>query len=123
MYNKHQMRDERCDVFKQKRDKSLAYCGAQHLDRKETQQMQGSHLIESCKKYLQAAIEELIQRLSPKEQDELKICNIAKAGRKLAEKAYAKKIKAAWEKKQRNKIAKGKNECNLKQMRLKAQKR
>jgi hypothetical protein len=51
MGDEHLQRDERRDVARKNRDASLAYRPPKHLDRKETQQMQGEQLLKSAKKY------------------------------------------------------------------------
>ena len=98
--NEYQNRKERRDVFKERADPTKRRQKAKHLDRKETQQMEGEQLLNSSMKYSQSILEELPDEL----KDKCKIRNIANRGVRNAEKEYEEATNQAWEEKRTKKL-------------------
>ena len=98
MGDEYVQRDERRDVFKQNRDTSLPFAKPKHLDRKQTQQMQGEQMLKGAKNYNVSAI----AGLPPEFQDQIKIKNLNKQGHTTIEKQYQAHLQAAWEERKSN---------------------
>jgi hypothetical protein len=86
-------RDERKDLFRKNRDKTLTYRPPKHLDRKKTQQMQGEQLLRNAAKYST----ELINNLPDDIKEQIKIRNINRQGHTLMEKKYEDELRTKWE--------------------------
>ena len=103
MGDEFRQRDERRGVSKKNRDDSLAYRPPKHLDRKETQQMQGKQILEGAKRFDRAAIDSLPSHV----QDQIKIGKINKEGHTTMEKEFSVKVEAAWEDRYEQKMSRG----------------
>jgi hypothetical protein len=86
-------RDERRDVFRKNRDKTIAYRPPKHLYRKRTQQMQGQQLLRNAAKYSPA----MIESLPPEIEEQIKIGTINKEGHTFMEQKYQDELKLRWE--------------------------
>lgn len=103
MGDEFRQRDERRDVAKRNRDDSLSYRPPKHLDRKETQQMQGKQLLVGAQQFHRTAIESLPMHV----KDKIKIGQINKEGHTTMEQDYAVKVEDAWEGRYQQKINRG----------------
>lgn len=111
------MRDERREVSKQKRDPSLPYRKPKHLDRKETQQMQGEQMLQGAKKYSPSAIASLSQEF----QDQIKIHKLNKQGHTTMEKQFSSDLKRTWEARRGKKLAKSCKQLDLAELQQEAE--
>eukprot|EP00956_Cyclotella_meneghiniana_P021077 scaffold37956_cov48-Cyclotella_meneghiniana.AAC.2 len=109
MGDEYVQRDERRDVSKKNRDPSLPYSKPKHLDRKETQQMQGEQMLDGSKKYQASAIAALPLEF----QEQIKIKNLNKQGHMTMEKQFKDALQSAWEERTSNKLSRSARQLDL----------